>query len=168
MANYYRQNPELFRKSAKAYYDSQKDSPEFKRKQREWSRKSAQKHRAKRYAKQREWVKAHRPRLAANAKRRRTTLRNDLLRAYGGTCKCCGESRPEFLSLDHTNGDGSAHRKEIGGSQRAGGSKTYTWLKQHGFPQDRFRLLCHNCNLARGLYGYCPHERERAAVTHQS
>jgi hypothetical protein len=22
-----------------------------------------------------------------------------------------------------------------------------------------YRVLCHNCNLARGFYGYCPHEK---------
>jgi hypothetical protein len=35
----------------------------------------------------------------------------------------------------------------------------YMWLKRQGFPRDDFRLLCHNCNHARGSYGHCPHER---------
>jgi hypothetical protein len=33
----------------------------------------------------------------------------------------------------------------------------YTWLRNQGYPNG-FRTLCHNCNLARGFYGYCPHE----------
>jgi hypothetical protein len=24
-------------------------------------------------------------------------------------------------------------------------------------------VLCHNCNMARGFYGVCPHEKENAA-----
>jgi radical SAM protein with 4Fe4S-binding SPASM domain len=32
-------------------------------------------------------------------------------------------------------------------------------LKNNNYPKDLFRLLCHNCNMARGCYGYCPHEK---------
>jgi hypothetical protein len=35
-------------------------------------------------------------------------------------------------------------------------------LAKHGYP-DTFQLLCHNCNLARGFYGTCPHQRHRDA-----
>jgi hypothetical protein len=31
-------------------------------------------------------------------------------------------------------------------------------LITNGFPSG-FRTLCHNCNMAKGLYGTCPHER---------
>ena len=24
-----------------------------------------------------------------------------------------------------------------------------------------FQVLCHNCNMSKGFYGYCPHEKER-------
>jgi hypothetical protein len=34
------------------------------------------------------------------------------------------------------------------------------WLKRNGYPKG-FRVLCHNCNSARGLYGYCPHKRRK-------
>jgi hypothetical protein len=34
----------------------------------------------------------------------------------------------------------------------------YVWLRDNGWPEG-YRVLCHNCNSARGLYGYCPHER---------
>lgn len=82
-------------------------------------------------------------------------LRKEVLNAYGGKCACCGENASEFLAIDHVNGGGGKHRKEVGG---AGGSHFYAWLKHQGFPQDEFRLLCHNCNFSRGKYGYCPHE----------
>jgi hypothetical protein len=28
----------------------------------------------------------------------------------------------------------------------------------HGYPNNKYRVLCWNCNLSRGFYGYCPHE----------
>ena len=81
-------------------------------------------------------------------------LRRAVLRAYGGRCACCGEDTPEFLGVDHVNNDGEAHRAELKGYGRA----IYRWLKREGYPQDgRFQLLCHNCNVAKGCYGGCPH-----------
>jgi len=44
------------------------------------------------------------------------------------------------------------------------GRSFYLWLKRHGYPADEFRVLCHNCNAARGYYGYCPHERDKEVV----
>jgi hypothetical protein len=35
----------------------------------------------------------------------------------------------------------------------------YLWLKRNNYPTG-FRVLCHNCNLAIGFYGYCPHHRQ--------
>lgn len=31
---------------------------------------------------------------------------------YGRECKCCGETEPIFLTLDHINDDGSAQRRK--------------------------------------------------------
>lgn len=71
--------------------------------------------------------------------------------AYGGKCACCGEDRIEFLSIDHMNGGGKKHRKEVGYGQRF-----YSWLAKNQFPEG-FRVLCFNCNLSLGFHGYCPH-----------
>lgn len=79
-------------------------------------------------------------------------LRAATLEAYGSKCACCGEATTEFLAVDHVNGGGSAHRAHLGGRN------IYLYLRNAGFPKDQFRLLCHNCNMARGLYGKCPHE----------
>jgi len=89
---------------------------------------------------------------------RRANLRAETLDAYGNRCNCCGESTPEFLSVDHINNDGAAHRRE---AKLSGGSRFYEWLKKHGFPKDRFQLLCYNCNFAKGRYGECPHVKIR-------
>jgi hypothetical protein len=42
------------------------------------------------------------------------------------------------------------------------GAQMVQWLIRENFPQG-FRILCHNCNQARGYYGICPHESERAS-----
>jgi hypothetical protein len=71
---------------------------------------------------------------------------------YGNMCACCGEANTEFLAFDHINGGGYQHRK-------SGVCKLSSWLVRNNFPEG-FRVLCHNCNMSRGLYGYCPHERK--------
>ena len=83
-------------------------------------------------------------------------LRDEVIRAYGSECACCGDAHREFMSIDHINGGGRAHRQSIG---KSGGS-FYRWLKERGFPKDEFQLLCHNCNQAKGFYGACPHKEE--------
>jgi hypothetical protein len=72
---------------------------------------------------------------------------------YGGRCACCGESEPTFLAIDHTNGGGNAHRREIG----RGADATLRWIEKHDFP-DGFRVLCHNCNMATSGGKTCPHQ----------
>lgn len=71
---------------------------------------------------------------------------------YGGCCACCGESRWEFLSLDHKEGNGEQHRREV----KARGNSMVNWIIRNNYP-DMFRVLCHNCNNALGCHGYCPH-----------
>lgn len=75
------------------------------------------------------------------------------LNRYGNKCVCCGETRYEFLAIDHSNGGGNQHRK------RVVGTRLVYWLIKNNFP-DGFRVLCHNCNLALGFYGYCPHSQQ--------
>lgn len=83
--------------------------------------------------------------------------------AYGGcSCACCGETRLEFLTLDHSNNDGADHRREMfGKSAGKGGAPMYRKLRNAGFPDLGLRVLCFNCNVSRGFIGQCPHERER-------
>lgn len=82
----------------------------------------------------------------------RKGLRQDVIAAYGGRCSCCGESRWEFLSVDHINGGGAILRRS---SEK--GAMLYRELRRRGFPKDNYRLLCMNCNFSLGRYGYCPH-----------
>ena len=76
-----------------------------------------------------------------------------VLEYYGSRCKCCGESRNEFLCVDHLNGGGSKHRKELRGK-----SSIFRYIIRNNYPKE-FRVLCHNCNQSLGYYGYCPHKK---------
>jgi 5-methylcytosine-specific restriction endonuclease McrA len=73
--------------------------------------------------------------------------------AYGGKCACCGETRVEFLTLDHIHG-------REGEPYRITGQKAWARLKSRGWPKDNYQLLCFNCNCAKGIYGQCPHKAE--------
>ena len=80
-------------------------------------------------------------------------IRKKVLSFYGKgdpQCECCGEKILEFLSIDHIGGGGTKHRQKIGFG------RIYYWIIQNNFPNG-FRVLCHNCNQAIGLYGKCPH-----------
>lgn len=78
-------------------------------------------------------------------------------------CDCCGEKHLEFLTIDHINGGGVQHRKELGnGKLASGGGKFYTWLRRSGYPEG-YRVLCLNCNFSKGVFGYCPHERQEVS-----
>jgi hypothetical protein len=75
---------------------------------------------------------------------------------YGGVCHCCGESIEKFLTIDHINGGGRAHRRAI--SYDRAGDSFYAWLVREGFPPG-FALLCYNCNCGRARNGgLCPHQ----------
>jgi len=79
-------------------------------------------------------------------------LKAEMITAYGGHCVCCGETDPLMLALDHVNGNGQEDRARHGR-----GRVLYAYLRRQGWPQDGYRLLCHNCNMSVGFFGYCPH-----------
>lgn len=83
----------------------------------------------------------------------RTALRKRFFRVYGGKCECCGENRFEFLNLDHINGGGT---QDV--AQR-GAYKIYRCAVETYQPE-RYRILCWNCNMCIGHYGYCAHKKQ--------
>ena len=109
---------------------------------------------------QRNWVaqkkidnKEFRKKEAERAKRGARESRKIVLEKYGGLCECCKEDKIEFLAIDHIEGGGNKHRKELGIN---GGWNFCRWLIKNDFPSG-YRILCHNCNQSIGWYGYCPH-----------
>lgn len=107
-------------------------------------------------ARQRATAKKNRHVGRASQKRYYGKLRDSVIEGYGALCACCGESHVEFLALDHVNGGGTQHRARV---KQSG---IYLDAVKRKFPPE-YRLLCHNCNQALGIYGQCPHERERDA-----
>ena len=109
--------------------------------------------------KRKAWRQREGERYLKYARDRRRKSRIAVLRHYGEgslACACCGEATYEFLALDHIAGNGAEHRRQ----HPMIGHQLAQWLKTHGFP-DGFRVLCHNCNMARGLHKVCPHEMAR-------
>lgn len=95
---------------------------------------------------------------------RNKEAKEEFIQEYGGKCQCpggCNVSEPAFLSLDHTFNDGAEHRRQI---KRAGHSM-YRVIRDEGYPKDRYRLMCFNCNLARAHQGHCPHENTYETYT---
>lgn len=85
--------------------------------------------------------------------------RKDLIfNHYGGyKCACCGESNKKFLTLDHINNDGAAHRKLI---KHNDGRAMFIWIMKNGFPPI-FQILCYNCNCGKNVNGgICPHKTQ--------
>lgn len=80
-------------------------------------------------------------------------LRSRVITNYGDKCTCCEEARHEFLSIDHVNNDGSAHRRKI----KKHSGAFYSWLDKQEFQPDKYQILCRNCNCAKSEYKVCPH-----------
>ena len=86
--------------------------------------------------------------------RYRLKLRLEVFSNYGGVCSCCGETNEPFLTIDHISNDGAAHRRSI---NQTSNLTTYRWLIANNYPQI-VQVLCWNCNLAKQIYGACPHQ----------
>ena len=88
--------------------------------------------------------------------RERTKL--ETLEHYSGgeaKCACCGEKEIKFLGIDHIDGCGVERRKK-----EPSGSPIIIFLKARNYPEG-YQVLCHNCNMAKGNYGKCPHENTK-------
>lgn len=82
----------------------------------------------------------------------REIIKEKILDHYGHKCQWpegCDVVDSETLTIDHIDGGGNKHKREIGGSNRL-----YKWLIDNNFPEG-FRLLCwnhnwkHKCNMER-------------------
>lgn len=95
-------------------------------------------------------------RSSENGELYRQRMRLDAIYHYSNNnpkCACCGENHLEFLALDHINGGGNKERKEL----KKMGTNMFVYLFKKGYPEG-YRVLCHNCNMSLGCYGYCPHK----------
>jgi len=93
---------------------------------------------------------ANKARLNGQITARRRTMRGQIMERLGGACRCCGETTPVFLTIDHVQNDGAKVRK----MRR---HLVYKIILDEGCPADRYQILCWNCNAAKGMLGRCPH-----------
>lgn len=106
------------------------------------------------------WKKKNAKRTKQYEDERRIKLRKAVFDHYGRRCMCPAgcpfdaiiAEDDRCLTIDHINGGGNKHRKEV-----VGGQTFYRWLIRNNFPPE-FRTLCYICNCTRGHYGRCPHE----------
>ena len=68
-------------------------------------------------------------------------------------CSCCQEDDISVLTIDHINGGGRQHGKEIG-------SHIYYWLIKNNFPEG-YQVLCMNCNSVKEWKGSCEHRKNK-------
>lgn len=99
------------------------------------------------------WKKRHPDRVRQYSDTHREKVRNLIFDHYGRVCVCCGEDEIIFLSIDHIDGGGNHHRREVGS-----GSEMYQWLVNTNFPEG-FQVLCYNCQMGKYKNGVCPHAR---------
>lgn len=86
---------------------------------------------------------SHKVEKAKSHKAREDKIRIAVLTHYGNgklSCVTCGFNDIRALSLDHINGNGNSHRRNI---HRAG-IGVYFWLQQHNYPEG-YQTLCMNC-----------------------
>lgn len=83
-------------------------------------------------------------------------IKTAVMNHYSNRCNCpgCIETRFEFLTIDHINSDGGAHRKTI-----YSGAGMYRWLVKNNYPPG-YQVLCFNCNCGKRKSGVCPHVRD--------
>lgn len=96
-------------------------------------------------------------------RRYKQNLRREALRVFGGnppSCACCGELLERFLTLDHVNGGGNKHRREL--SSSPGPVGWVAAIKRNGWKSEEpIQVLCYNCNMGRSVNGgICPHNAE--------
>lgn len=73
-----------------------------------------------------------------------------VLDVYGHQCNCCGERRENTLTLDHIRKDGGIERIAMS-------SEKILMKAIREADRTKYQVLCWSCNLARQLYGRCPH-----------
>ena len=126
MKAYREMNKDRLREHQLAYYQDHKEILKQKNQEYYWSHVEEKRARARRTGP----VVRNKQRLAV------------IFHYSKGTMACvrCGFSDIRALVLDHINGGGTEHRREMGN-----GINVWLWLARHGFPPG-YQILCANCN----------------------
>ena len=104
-----------------------------------------------------QWRKDNREHIRKQDRESRRAIKYDVMSHYSvetePICEMCladgiRVSNINLLTIDHINGGGSQHRKEIGA-----GIRFYRWLKRNHYPEG-YRVLCFGCNVCERRRGY--------------
>ena len=150
---HYEKNREKILSQQKEYYQKNKDVILERERRRKEKNKEHLKITRKHY------YQTHKDEYLVRGAQYRQRLKVEVFSYYSnGTieCRCCGENKIEFLTINHIFGNGREHRRKLG----RGGTTLYRWLRKNDFPNG-FEVLCYNCNCALGHCGYCPHDKRR-------
>lgn len=128
----------------KEYYEANKE------KHSGWMRTYYQTHKAERRAYNDAYDQAHKEEREAYHKQWRQELKLAVLTYYSiqdyPICARCGEKDTDVLCIDHINGGGGKHVREI----NKAGNTFYGWLRKNNYPEG-FQVLCANCNLKKRI-----------------
>ena len=112
-------------------------------------------------ASRRKYQKTHAKQLNKQKNKKHRELKYEVMKEFSKRqsnsnvpcCACCEESMLKFLTLDHIEG-----RKKMGHGKLLIGHKLRGWATENDYP-DTLQVLCYNCNMAKGLFGKCPHQK---------
>ena len=153
------ENREQHNADSRQYYYNHKDQAldnqaEWRRKNPDKKKAQSERYRMKNKEKRREAGRKYHQDNSEKHKAEHLYLRLIVLEAYDNECACCGEKNLAFLTIDHIFNDGAEDRDRAG-------TNLYKRLRSQGYPKDRFRILCYNCNIARARNGgVCPHKSD--------
>jgi len=108
----------------------------------------------------RKWRKENPEKIKEYKRKYGLKLKSKILKIFGGRCECCGETIPEFLTVDHIHNDGYEERKKYWSTRGIYRNiiKTYEENPEKTFK--KYRMLCFNCNFGREFNGgICPHKK---------
>ena len=105
------------------------------------------------------------------SKQRAKENEKELFRLMKNMCKCCGETDPMFLQIDHVKNDGYLDRKKSleesrKSNQLPNTARTTLSVNKYKENPKRYQLLCANCNHAKHKNGgklYKPKKRKPSA-----
>lgn len=122
------------------------EDPEWWKERKRRKRESYKKHRVLKPKKPKQTLEERKAKLKKDYQK----IKRMAIEAYGNECACCSEERIDCLSIHHIgNGRPEGKKKH--------GINLYSWLRANDFPKG-FKVLCLNCNISLGFYGYCPHQ----------
>lgn len=119
----------------------------------EYSHQYYQLHKEKRKEYSRQYTQNHREECRLQHKKVNAALKLVILTHYSlsapPSCSRCGLTDIDILTIDHINGGGNEHRRQIA---LLGSSNLYRWLQNNNFPLG-FQVLCFNCNVKKRMVG---------------